>query len=66
MWASRPPNTLERVLSAIWLIAFLLAVANSASGWNLIQPYDQQAVPVLSVLGLLLLAALPKVKRVDD
>ncbi|WP_143011835.1 hypothetical protein [Sphingomonas sp. YR710] len=64
-WASRPPNTVERVSAGIWLVLWLFSSANIFAEWHLFGRYDGTVGGLLTLVGFMGLALLPKVKRTE-
>lgn len=63
-WDPRPPNTRERIIAGIWLIAFLMAVASSFAEWQLFGEHDRKVAGLLGIVGLVLFGrVLPSVRR---
>ena len=64
-WDPRPPTFGERLVCGIWLAAFAIALANNYAGWRLFWGYDDWVVGGFLIGGLILLARLPGVRRVE-
>lgn len=63
-WDPRPPSARERIISGVFLAAYILAVANYYAGWRLFRGYDKWVLGVLFLALLFLLIRLPGVRRV--
>jgi hypothetical protein len=60
-WDPRRPNTRERIIAAIWLVAFLAAAANHYGGWGFFGGYDKWVFGAALLIGFLLIRFLPGV-----
>ena len=60
-WDPRPPNVRERIVAGVWLLAFLVALANYYAGWRLFGGYDNWVALAIFLAGLLLIERLPGV-----
>jgi len=64
-WDPRPPTTGERIISGIWLLAFVPAVVSDYAGWRLFGGYDKWVVGGLLLAFFFLYVRLPGVRRVE-
>jgi hypothetical protein len=63
-WWPRPPNLRERIIAALFVVAMLLASANSYAGWRLFGDYDQAVAGGMVIVGLILfLRFMPTARR---
>jgi hypothetical protein len=57
-WSPRPPNTRERVISAVIVAALLIASASSFAGWRLFGDYDKAVAAGVTILGVIVFTRL--------
>jgi hypothetical protein len=62
-WATRPPNTIERIIAGVFVAVLLLASASSYAGWRVFGQYDGTVAAGSVIVGLVLMRFLPTVKR---
>ena len=62
-WDPRTWNPREKIAGVLWLAAFVTAAASYYSEWRLFGDYDRKVFFGLFLVGLILIARFPGVKR---
>jgi hypothetical protein len=62
-WASRAPNTTERIIAGVFVIVLLVSSASSYAGWHVFGQYDGEVAAGSTIFGLILMRFLPKARR---